>query len=274
MYILIAVDDPPHIELILRLGAQLARGILVAEPPTLLTVIKRQADLPQAHVILANAHEMLGIAEAKTVVRIGHPVDEILHEARKGSCSLIVLGEGQARSLVNRLRETSTPIRVAERAHCPVAVAKGKVRPIYRILLCDSGAPSRPILTRFTAQLAGLLGGDEEVTVLHVMSQIGAGPGVEGKELQADAEQLMEQHTLEGKLLEWDVQVLTGSRIHPRPKVRHGLVVDEIVREAYSGDYDLVVIGAHPSEGWQHLLLDDLTREIIAQLDRPVVVVR
>ncbi len=44
--------------------------------------------------------------------------------------------------------------------------------------------------------------------------------------------------------------------------------------EARSGDYDLVVIGAHPLEGWQHLLLDDLAREIITCLDRPVLVVR
>jgi nucleotide-binding universal stress UspA family protein len=56
--------------------------------------------------------------------------------------------------------------------------------------------------------------------------------------------------------------------------VRHGLVVDEILAEAQRGDYDLVVIGAYRSEGWQRILLDDQAHKIIVQLDRPVLVVR
>jgi nucleotide-binding universal stress UspA family protein len=56
--------------------------------------------------------------------------------------------------------------------------------------------------------------------------------------------------------------------------VRHGLVVDEIQAEARSGDYDLVVIGAHRGEGWRRILLDDLAHQIIVEMDRPVLVVR
>jgi nucleotide-binding universal stress UspA family protein len=50
--------------------------------------------------------------------------------------------------------------------------------------------------------------------------------------------------------------------------------VDEILAEARSGDYDLVVIGAHRGAGWERLLLDDLAHQIIEQMDRPVLVVR
>jgi nucleotide-binding universal stress UspA family protein len=52
------------------------------------------------------------------------------------------------------------------------------------------------------------------------------------------------------------------------------LVVDEILAEAAGGDYNLVVIGAHRGAGWERLFLDDLARQIIEQLDRPVLVVR
>ena len=57
-------------------------------------------------------------------------------------------------------------------------------------------------------------------------------------------------------------------------KVRHGLVVDEIVNEARSDDYDLVVIGAHRDEGLPRFLLDDLAHELVLDVDRAILVVR
>jgi nucleotide-binding universal stress UspA family protein len=92
--------------------------------------------------------------------------------------------------------------------------------------------------------------------------------------LRADAEELIETEAPEGVLLKQDVQILEKLGLHPFPRVRHGLVVDEILAEAHDGDYDLVVIGAHRGEGWRRILLDDLTHQIIAKLDRPVLVVR
>jgi nucleotide-binding universal stress UspA family protein len=62
--------------------------------------------------------------------------------------------------------------------------------------------------------------------------------------------------------------------VNPRPKVRHGLVVDEIVAEARCEEYDLVVIGANRGEGWRRILLDDLAHQIIVKLNRSILVVR
>jgi nucleotide-binding universal stress UspA family protein len=75
-------------------------------------------------------------------------------------------------------------------------------------------------------------------------------------------------------MLAQDLRLLSRHGIHPTAKVRHGLVVDEIISEARTGDYDLVVIGAHREQGWQRFLLDDLAHKILAQMDRPVLVVR
>jgi len=62
--------------------------------------------------------------------------------------------------------------------------------------------------------------------------------------------------------------------IHPIPKVRHGLVLDEILAEARSGDYDLVVVGAHPPTDGQRFFLDDIAHQIIKNIDRPILVIR
>jgi nucleotide-binding universal stress UspA family protein len=97
---------------------------------------------------------------------------------------------------------------------------------------------------------------------------------VEGKPLRANVEELIENTTPEGMLLEHDIGALERLGIHVRAEVRHGLVVDEILSEAQRGNYNLVVIGAYRGEGWQRILLDDLAHKIIVQSDRPVLVVR
>jgi nucleotide-binding universal stress UspA family protein len=273
MRLLIATGGSPHSEVALRLGAQIARHAGVT--PTILTVIRNETNRLRANPILAHACDILktAVPEVQTKVRLGSPAEEIIREAEEGRYDLIIVGERRDHDLIRRLLG-STAKRVMEHAPCPVIIAKGKVGPIQRILLCDSGAASLSLLNRFTARLPALVEGEVEITVLHVMSQMTAGPGVRGKQLRANAEELIQEHTPEGELLERDVQVLERLNLRPQPKIRHGLVVDEILDEAHSGGYDLVVIGAHRAEGWERFLLDDLAYQIIEQVDRPVLVIR
>lgn len=296
MRILIATDGSPHAEKALHVAA----GIVdpAEELPTVLTVIGQREDAStRIERIQVRVSEILGDPAARIRVRVGHPGENIVNEATTGDYDLVIVGRQPQRSLWKHLFQSSTTMHVVEKSPCPVIVAQGKISPIRRILLCDSGtgntpdgpgtrpgnqfpdqdertwvSPSR--LGRFTAQLAAQIKGKEEVTVLHVMSQISAGPGVRGTQLRAGADELIEERSPEGDLLVRDVQTLEQPGIHPNAKVRHGLVVDEILSEARSGDYDLVVIGAHRNRGWQRVLLDDLARRILARLDRPVLVVK
>jgi nucleotide-binding universal stress UspA family protein len=273
MRLLIATGGSPHSEAALRLGAQIARQAGIT--PTVLTVIKSESNRSRAAPILARACQVLGPEppDLRTKVRLGQPAEEIVREAKEGNYDLIIVWERRDHDLVTRLLG-STAKRVIENAPCPVIIAKGKIGPIHRILLCDSGAESVSLLNRFTTRLPALVEGEVEVTVLHVMSQMTAGPGIRGTQLRASAEELIKEHTPEGELLEQDLQILQKSNLRPQPKVRHGLVVDEILAEARSGDYDLVVIGAHRGVGWERLLLDDLAYQIVEQMDRPVLIAR
>ncbi|MEJ2210602.1 MAG: universal stress protein, partial [Anaerolineae bacterium] len=219
---------------------------------------------------LAEARQSLLLNGVEGKVRVGRPDHEILHEAQETHYDLLLIGEGwRTRHFLARAPERLTAARVAERAPCPVLAVLGNgrppepERPIRRILLCDSGARSllnaaggeAPPVRRFVTRLAEWLGGEEEVTVLHVMSQLSAGPGVRGRQLRAGIDELVAAHTPEGQLIEQDVCVLNRPGLHPQAKVRHGLVVDEILSEARGGDYDLVIIGAHQENGWQRFLL-------------------
>jgi nucleotide-binding universal stress UspA family protein len=282
MRVLIATAGLSHDEAALHLGAQIARRI--REPLTILAVARQEADRSQADEALSHAHELLQTEDLdlQNRVRIGNPAVEIIREAEDGNYDLVIVGERQERNLLRRFVHGSTTVRIVEHAPCAVIVAKGQVRPFRRILLCDSGAqntslqhhPGPSLLSRFTAGLTGLLSGDKEMVVLHVMSQISAGPGVVGRQLRSNARELIDERTPEGELLQEDLDALEKLGVHARAEVRHGLVVDEIQAEAQSGDYDLVVIGAYRGEGWQRILLDDQAHRILIQLDRPVLIVR
>lgn len=275
MRLLIATGGSPHSDTALRMGAHILYAGHAREIPTVMTVIKQEVGRSRAERILAHAREILQpvAAQVRTKVRVGRRAVEIVREVEENNYDLIIVGERPVHRLITRFLG-STATRVMAQAPCPVMVVKAETGPIQRILLCDSGAESPSLLNRFKAQLAELSEGQVELTILHVMSQMSAGPGVRGAQLRAGAEELIREHSPEGELLARDVKILEDLDVNPQAKVRHGLVVDEIVAEARSGDYDLVVIGAHQSEGWQRFLLDDLAHQIIVKVDRPILVIR
>ena len=275
MRLLIASDGSPHSDAALQLGAQLLWRRRSAQPPTIVTVVRRESDRPQAQPTLAKALGLLGMkmSEVRTKVRIGRPAEEIVGETMEGQYNLVIIGKSSEQSLITRWLGL-TAVQVAEHAPCSVAIATGEIKPIHQILVCDSGVHSPSLLNRFMQQLGDLIETGVIITVLHVMSQMAAGPGVSGEQLRANTEELIRAHAPEGELLTQDIRVLQKANIQAIPKVRHGFVVDEILDEARRGDYDLVVIGAHEKARWTGFLLDDLAKQIITQIDRPVLLVR
>jgi nucleotide-binding universal stress UspA family protein len=271
MRILIATGGSANSDLAVRLGAEIANA--TNSRVTILTVTKGASGQDLAQIILARALKLApDVADVQTKVREGQPALEIVHEAQEGAYDLVIVGSRPDHSLIKRLL-APTAERVMSWAPCPVVIAKEKISPIRRVLFCDGAVETPSLLQRFARRLHALLDCITDITVLHVMSQISAGPGVSDWELQASAEELIQEHTPEGQLLEQDVTVLKRPDVRPRPKVRHGLVVDEILAEAADGDYDLIVIGAHGGEGWQRFLLDDLARQIVIGADRPVLII-
>lgn len=271
MRILISIHDPSTADETLRCAAQFAH--CTEDSCLLLLVSDKSKRSWQVETFLEHARETLGSPLLTIRQSTGSPLRVTLAELKLTRYDMLIIGESQAPFAgVASLRERIAH-RLAEQSPCPVLVVRNLVRPFKRILMCDSGAETS-VLRRFTIQVADLLEGEEEITVLHVMSQISAGPGVPDRQLRADVQELIADDAPEGRLLSQDLRLLERQGIHPVAKVRHGLVVDEILAEARGGDYDLVVIGAHSGAGWQRFLLDDLAHKILAQMDRPVLVVR
>ena len=275
MKILVAVGGSPNSDKALQFTVELARQ--TESSVTIVTVVKKMHQQMQGERVLAHALTTVlpYLDQCQTRLRVGYPVEEIVREAKQGTYHLIVVGEPQHHGIVTRFVLESTFEQIVAHAPCPVLIVKGsRVGRLRRLLLCDSGIIDPTLLSRLIQQLPRLLDQGEEITILHVMSQIGAAPGIPDKHLRASAEDLILAQTPEGELLERDLAILQKHDIVCRPKIRHGLVVDEIVSEVHTGEYDLVVIGAHGDQIWQRLLLDNLSQQIITHVDRSILVVR
>ena len=272
MRLLIATGGAEHSSIAVQMGVYVAA--LFAAEVTILTIVHDTRDSEKGRQTLAEASAYFGeLADRVTVkLRVGNAAEEIAAEANSGAYQLLVLGERREHGLFARMLGP-TALHAIDRTTLPVLIAKQAVLPWQHILACDSGAIQPRLLQRLQTQLPDLFELDIDMTVLHVMSQISAGPGVPGAQLRADASQLIDAHSREGEVLAEDVQLLAALGVTAQPKVRHGFVVDEILDEAVSGDYDLIVIGAHRQEGWQRLFLEDLANRIVREADRPVLVV-
>lgn len=271
MHILVATGGAAHSDTAVRQGSFLARQ--TNSTLTLLTIIRHDEDRPQAEAILTRAAALAapyGVTAQKQI-RVGQTAVQIVQAARQGKFDLLVVGERPAHGLMKRLLGP-TAERVIAHMPCPVLIARQEIKALDRMLLCEGGRdPS--LLERLLRRLAPLLKVTGEITVLHVMSQIAAAPGVAGWELQANAEELIARHAREGTLLEQNSAALSQLPIHLRTKVRHGLVVAEVLAEARDGHYDLVIIGAHQGSGWERFLLDDLAHQIVTKSDSSLLVI-
>jgi len=210
---------------------------------------------------------------------------DLTHKKRKGKFAHQVkeeLKENGYDLMLLHLKRPSHPlsfkgadpiIHIADRAPCSMLMLNDISEPFQKILLCDSGLDKTRGMLDFVIKLIKDHSGEQKITVLHVMSQIVARPGIPGKDLRSEAEKLIDKKTPEGKLLQKDLETLKRAGFLTQPKVRHGLVVDEILAEASEGEYDLVVIGAHQTGGGQALLLDNIAKKVIRNINRSLLVV-
>ncbi len=285
MRFLIYADEGPASEQAARLGGWLA-GAAGAQVTLLGSAQVNGAETVPAAVAQAQAW-LPGPVEVR--LRPERRAQALLAESAGGGYDLIVVGSRGRRGWA-RLAFGSVAARLARYAETPVLIVKGPPRAdVTRILACTGGDVRGERAARWGGRTAGWAaqGGATGVTltVLHVMSQMAVSAEAPLDQLIETAEQAMARETREGRHLAREVEVArahaAGAEVRVHPKLRHGLVLDEITAEAREGDYDLVVIGGHTapdtSTGTGRLrayLLEDVAEAVVLGLERPVLVVK
>lgn len=276
MRVLICTDGSPSSEQAAALIGRLS--LATTGEVTILAVLEHREEQGQLAAALQRMQADLGGPRPglQTKLVAGNPAEMILLEVEQHPSDLVVVSAHGRRGLT-RFKTGTTTGRLARELHLPLLVARRVPDQVRRMLICTGAeAPSMETL-RVGGQLASH--GSAELTLLHVMSQIALQPERTTDELFASAEGAMESGTREGMHFKQAIRILRdmGVTAEITPRLRHGLVVDEILSELDQGDYDLLAIGAHRRPGltrWLEIMLDDVAEQLLSHAPCSVLVVR
>lgn len=276
MKILVCTDGSPAAEQAAQFTGRLHL------PPgteiTLLGVVDEQSDASRLDSSFERMTYLLGSAHpgAARLVRRGDSYEQILDEAVQHAYDLVVVGGGGQHHGLLHFKVGSTTSKLARKLHTHFLVVRNVPEQINKVLIC-TGAEAPAVETMRVAgqMISGL---SAQVAVLHVMSQISLKPGSIPEELVATAEMAITRNTREGQHLKRAIQQLTEAGVNGpiAPRLRHGLVVSEVLAELEDGRYDLMIVGAHYQPGqnrWLGILLDDVTDQLLNQSSCSVLIV-
>lgn len=157
-----------------------------------------------------------------------------------------------------------------QKHHIPILVTDNVKPKIQNILLCT--AAENIGLLKAGAEIGQAM--QAKVILLHVAA--GSVPtmytGLD--EFNDTVSNFLKTDTPFAQHLRQGVEVFTDSDIPAEVKIRHGVPVDEIVRETQLENYDLLIVGpSRVKEGIRERLLGNLTAQLIDRVELPVMVV-
>lgn len=267
MEILVAVGGYPHSRSTLAYARMLATAS--TGKMAVLNVVNDEQSRRRSEETLSAASQQLDGLTVETLTRIGVPTQQILEAAREQSCDLLVIGAHDKPSLSEVLLG-SVARKVVANAPCSVVVVEGERHRLQRILICTGGKHYADPTVTEGIELARAAGA--EVTVLYVAMQT-ATMYAGLQELEQPLTDLLQTDTDEARHLRRAAEAMEAVEVKGNIQLRHGPIVEEILREGALGDYDLIVLGARFKRGAiRDLLQTDVTGNVLDRASRPVLV--
>src|SRR5438874_957788 len=198
---------------------------------------------------------------AEMTIRFGPPAVVLHQVALERRPGLLVLG-GKHHTALERWLGGSTSLHVVRSAELPVLITAGAPRAIKRVLVAaDLSAAAGPTIG-LAQRFAQLVGAELRVlTIFEPMPTLAGMPPVDSTEYYKLSEALLESDI-------WPLVRMPGAQ----KLVRHGTVVDTLLREATDWSADVLVVGSH-GKGWaQRVLLGSVTESLINHLPTSLLV--
>jgi nucleotide-binding universal stress UspA family protein len=271
MKILFCSDGSVEAENAVRFAAPIAAGcqadatiLGISENPdtqdALLQSLRRGQEILKQHHL-----------NAELATKAGRPVPEIVKRTRETPCDLVVIGARRRPGHGPVLRSVKA-YQIVEAVEPPVLVVVGEPRPMRRILLCTGGGPHALKAVQFTGTLARCA--QAEVTLFHVLA---APPALYADLLrrEEDVDRLLHSDSALGRHLRQQQEGLTQLGVPCAIRVRHGLIIPELLTELQQTRYDLVVSGSSPArERLRAYIMGNVTRQIVNHAEWPVLILR
>ena len=269
MRTLICIRQFPYAHNTIRFGSLFAQQENASI--TVMTVVDDDESIPSAEEKLEAAREEYNLPDATIKVRKGHVLKEILKESLANSYDRVVVGARAVEGFLDTFLGTVTG-KVADQATMSVLVVREGSPKLSRILVSVGGQKLNRNLIEVGARLAEASGAN--VTALHVTAPVPSMyTGLDG--MEETLEEMLQTDTPVAQHLRWSAQYLVDKGIDSEIQIRHGAVVDEILREAIKGDYDLIVLGASALEGpLRSLMVEKITPQVVDKAPCSVFVVK
>ena len=278
MKILYCSDGSSQAEKSVRFVAQIAAACRAQ--PSILGITEKAAGEVALLQALGRAQDIFKEhqLDAEVVAKVGDPAHEIVKRTSETQYDLVVLGavcKNPFLRLLDSWRisgQTRQAYRIIESVEPPVLVVFCSRPALRRILLCTRGGPHIDKAIEFAGKLAQCASG--VVNLFHVMQEP---PALYADliRLEEDADRILESNSKLGRVLRHQKELLERLGVFGEIRLRHGLLVPELLKELQRGDYDLVVSGSSPAEQKLYkYVMGDVTREIVNRAQLPILVVR
>jgi len=196
-------------------------------------------------------------------VAFGPPAVVLQEATRERHAGLIVLG-GKHHSALERWLGGSTSLHVVRTSEVPVLVTAGEPPParFRRVLVAADLSPAAGPTVALAERFARLVGAQLRVlTVFEPLPNLAGIPPLDPTDYYALAQETLERDV-------WPLVKTDGVERF----VRHGTVLETLLREATEWKADVLVVGSH-GKGWaQRVLLGSVTESLINQLPTSLLV--
>jgi nucleotide-binding universal stress UspA family protein len=189
----------------------------------------------------------------------------------QGGYDLLVLGPLGRPPLRRWLMGRSFRHIMAE-VEAPILYVQSVPIPTKHILICMGGLGYGLTAEHLGLQMAHALGA--HVTLLHIVPPIDLDYPV-ARAVRENWDHLSDTDTALGRTLRQGMYVARSIVSDVALRVRHGIVVEEIMGEIQDGNYDLVCMGSpHSAHGLRQLYMSNVTADVAETVRCPILTAR
>jgi nucleotide-binding universal stress UspA family protein len=272
LHFLICSDGTPASDPATSFGAQLAislrADVTVVEAPSG-GLWERLASQASEAVRQSLTEAGLG---CHVVTRSESPRRAITAQTRAEEYDIVVVGLLERGSRLRRWLRGPSTRRVLQDVTAPVLVVGADRSAIRRILLCSSDLWYPEENIRLVGQIAAAT--QAEVTLLYVIPR----PAMEypvPNRIDDDWGALLTTDTPQSRNLKAGRQALQDRGVPTMLSLRHGQVIDQIMDEIHTGEYDLVALGStYAAQSLHRYFVTSIMDRVVERAHRPVLVVR
>ncbi len=235
----------------------------------LLHVPEPGEEVESGESIVNRTRELLTEAPQRSILEEGNFEEAIHQEVDREPYQLVILGTScryPERHLTKRIQRLATHLADS------VLVMYDPPEKLGHVLICTGGHPGSIPVEDWGIRLAR--GTGAEATILHVVSDapsmyIGLPALDEGLEEILSRETPLAQHLKE------TVRRADSAGVSAKLSLRHGLVVEEILRACEKEHYDLIVLGSHePRRILDHLAMGRIGPQLLSSVKTSVLIIR